>query len=311
MARQYLTALGDPSKRGNICSALENDVAQDAVMRLLQGLVLGGPAVAHVQDASPLLTVISRAGDVGGVTSVPSGTVKGRGLDGGGADELHGSHALRATGGATGGASSSFSSSFSSSSSSSFPSSPCGLMKQYFFPHLHDSGDDGGGWGGYGGGHGGGHGGSGGHGGGGRWGGHGGWGMGGSKSAAPNTSASSQSTSSSKSSAKTETLGRPRACFVAHVTTVDRDMAPGERFVKKWRVMNEGHTRWPKGCSLEHVGGDRLTTAKVMRCPMPEVLPGQCVDVSIDLVAPLRPGRHVAYYRLRDHEGTSALEVER
>lgn len=95
-------------------------------------------------------------------------------------------------------------------------------------------------------------------------------------------------------------LPKPALRFVKDITFPnDTSVHPGAQFVKVWRVRNDGAYPWPQGAVLVPAGGDDLTvpgTAPV-RVELPTLLPDQETDLSVELVAPTRPGRYTAYFR--------------
>jgi next-to-BRCA1 protein 1 len=80
-------------------------------------------------------------------------------------------------------------------------------------------------------------------------------------------------------------------------------MEPNQKFVKIWRMRNEGASVWEDNTCLVFVGGDTLSSSDAIVVPV-NVQPGQEVDLSIDMVAPSKPGRYVGYYRLQVPDGT-------
>lgn len=92
------------------------------------------------------------------------------------------------------------------------------------------------------------------------------------------------------------------ARFAKDVTIGDgTEIAGGASFVKTWRIRNEGGA-WPAGCVL------RLLTKHSDSMGSPETVPvlnegavvctGQEFDVSVPLIAPAKPGRYTAYYKM-------------
>ena len=81
--------------------------------------------------------------------------------------------------------------------------------------------------------------------------------------------------------------------FVADVTIPDNTvMAPGSRFTKTWRIRNDGNCTWGPGLTLHALwflyGTQLGAPAEV---PLKEnVPPGSTFDLSIDMVAPNKPG---------------------
>jgi len=95
------------------------------------------------------------------------------------------------------------------------------------------------------------------------------------------------------------------ARFVEDVTIQDGTFVDaGSKFVKTWRMLNEGSTAWPEGCKLTLVGGQEMTVGGISEVPVPKPpAPGESVEISVELVAPPRPGRYVSYWRLVDADG--------
>ena len=76
----------------------------------------------------------------------------------------------------------------------------------------------------------------------------------------------------------------------------DRTPFPaGSRFQKKWTMRNDGKTDWPRDTVLIQTNGDELnfftTVVGVVRA-------GADFEVTADLVAPAKAGRHTSYFRM-------------
>ncbi|GLD93912.1 hypothetical protein PINS_up002517 [Pythium insidiosum] len=91
--------------------------------------------------------------------------------------------------------------------------------------------------------------------------------------------------------------------FEADVTCPDGTLlAPSQSFDKVWRIKNGGPTKWPIGCKLICVGGDRMHAPESML--IPSVMPGSSIDVSLRMTAPAKAGRYTGYWRLSTEDGT-------
>merc|ERR1719484_64780 len=90
------------------------------------------------------------------------------------------------------------------------------------------------------------------------------------------------------------------ARFVRDVTIFDgTQMAPGTTFTKIWRLKNVGEVPWPPGARMLFVGGDQMTNE--MSVPLSRasaVMPGEEVDVAIEMTSPTEHGRYLGYWRL-------------
>lgn len=106
--------------------------------------------------------------------------------------------------------------------------------------------------------------------------------------------------------------------LVGDVTIPDgTKLAPGEKFVKTWKLQNNGSTAWPVGTRLVMIQGD--TMGPKSGTSVANTAPQGSVDVSgnicsfcavfIDLIAlvectaPLVAGRYVSYWRLVSPDG--------
>lgn len=91
------------------------------------------------------------------------------------------------------------------------------------------------------------------------------------------------------------------ARFVADVTVRDDTVMPGgKKFQKIWRMRNECSSPWPEGTRLTFVGGDNIAEGECTSVEVPSLAPGQETDISVNMIAPLKPGRYVSYWRLVD-----------
>ena len=105
----------------------------------------------------------------------------------------------------------------------------------------------------------------------------------------------------SQTPTKTPTPTQPicdTGSFVADVTVrPNTSFAPGERFVKTWRVQNTGECTWTPQYTLAFTGGEVMGGPFIVNLPG-TVNPGRSVDVSIELIAPQTPGYYQGYWKL-------------
>lgn len=91
--------------------------------------------------------------------------------------------------------------------------------------------------------------------------------------------------------------------FVKDVTVPDGMVfKPDRDFTKTWQVKNIGTCTWTKNYALVYVSGERMTGDKVTNLSR-SVAPGQTIDISIELTAPVEAGKHVGYWALRNASG--------
>ncbi|CUS05137.2 protein of unknown function [Candidatus Promineifilum breve] len=92
------------------------------------------------------------------------------------------------------------------------------------------------------------------------------------------------------------------AVFLSDVTYPDGSVvAAGARFAKMWRIRNAGSSTWGPGYALAFAGDNRMNGPDSL--PLPGALPGEVVEVSAPLEAPLAPGIHRSSWRARNPEG--------
>jgi biotin carboxyl carrier protein len=96
------------------------------------------------------------------------------------------------------------------------------------------------------------------------------------------------------------------ARFVKHVTVEDgSEICPGTPFVKTWRFRNEGTLPWPEQSVLLCVGkkADRMGVTSDSIVLERSVLPGEEIDVSVNMISPSGAGSYTGYWRLADPSG--------
>ncbi len=77
---------------------------------------------------------------------------------------------------------------------------------------------------------------------------------------------------------------------------------PGETFWKTWRIKNSSTCTWDATYKLVFWEGDLLGGAYVYNFPQPAI-PGEIVDVTIQLWAPSEDGSYRGYWRLQSPSG--------
>lgn len=93
------------------------------------------------------------------------------------------------------------------------------------------------------------------------------------------------------------------AAFVKDVTVPDGTVfAPNAQFTKTWRLQNVGSCTWTTSYALVFSSGNSMSGPAAVNLPG-TVAPGQFVDVSVKLTAPLADGQHVGYWMLRNASG--------
>lgn len=98
-------------------------------------------------------------------------------------------------------------------------------------------------------------------------------------------------------------IPKPNARFVSDVTIPDNTiMEPRKAFTKTWRVQNSGAVAWKRGTKLVFVKDNRMGAPESV--PVAEIKPNETVDISVDMVAPDKPGSYRSAWRLQAPDGT-------
>jgi hypothetical protein len=92
--------------------------------------------------------------------------------------------------------------------------------------------------------------------------------------------------------------GRPFDISVAD----ESHFYPGESFSKTWRLINAGSCEWTHEYSVVWFSGEDLGVNPVQTFGT-NVLPGQVIDISVDMVAPLVPGTYQSNWKFRNSQG--------
>lgn len=102
-----------------------------------------------------------------------------------------------------------------------------------------------------------------------------------------------------------QTSGEPcedKAAFYGDVTVPDGTaFQQGEKFVKTWKIRNEGSCTWGPDYSLVFSGGDIMGAP--LANPIPEVAPGEIAEISLELTTPSRGGAHQSDWEFQNANG--------
>ena len=97
---------------------------------------------------------------------------------------------------------------------------------------------------------------------------------------------------------------RECASFVADVTIADGSyVAPGSTFTKTWRIRNNGTTTWTTNYKLVFVSGTQMAKQSSVNLPY-NVMPGQTVDISVQMTAPAEAGSYKSNWMLMNESGS-------
>jgi uncharacterized protein YkwD len=91
------------------------------------------------------------------------------------------------------------------------------------------------------------------------------------------------------------------AVLIEDVTIPDgTQLAAGKSFTKTWKFKNTGTCPW-SGYTLAFVSGDRMAAPD--SAPVQQTLPGDFVNISVNLVAPSADGTYTGFFELRNADG--------
>ncbi len=79
-------------------------------------------------------------------------------------------------------------------------------------------------------------------------------------------------------------------------------MVPGESFSKTWRLENVGSCTWTRFYTLVFFSGNSLNAHQTHYLPA-EVDPGENIDLTVDMEAPMEEGEYQSNWMLRDADG--------
>lgn len=94
-----------------------------------------------------------------------------------------------------------------------------------------------------------------------------------------------------------------QAEFVKHLTIADGTaLTAGQPFAKIWQIKNSGTCTWTTDYSLVFYSGEAMSGPQSIGIQSP-VLPGDSVDLRVDLVAPLISAASVGNWVMSDNNG--------
>ena len=94
-----------------------------------------------------------------------------------------------------------------------------------------------------------------------------------------------------------------RASLVAETYPDDTAVARGTAFTKTWTLKNSGDCTWNASYSLIFVKGDAMGGGNTQPLPFASVAPGEIIQISLDLVAPLAGNTARGEWMLRNTSG--------
>ncbi|WP_160317456.1 NBR1-Ig-like domain-containing protein [Ornatilinea apprima] len=80
-------------------------------------------------------------------------------------------------------------------------------------------------------------------------------------------------------------------------------LRPGEPFTKTWRLVNVGLESWTPEFALVWFSGDTMSLYKEQSLRV-VVAPGEALELSVEMIAPEKPGSYQSNWKLRAADGT-------
>ena len=93
------------------------------------------------------------------------------------------------------------------------------------------------------------------------------------------------------------------ASFVSETIPDGTDFDPNEEFTKTWTLENSGSCTWDANYDVVFVEGDAMDAPASMSLTSGTVKPGETIKITMELEAPITPGRHRGEFKLRDQNG--------
>nr|CAB3256067.1 uncharacterized protein C6orf106 homolog [Phallusia mammillata] len=89
----------------------------------------------------------------------------------------------------------------------------------------------------------------------------------------------------------------PSMAFVRDVTIGEGEAVPPDtEFLKTWRLHNNGDERWPMGCTLRFVNGEKMEAPDWVA--VSELQPSDTIDISVRMRSPSVAGLHQGQWRI-------------
>lgn len=90
--------------------------------------------------------------------------------------------------------------------------------------------------------------------------------------------------------------------FTGETVPDGTDFAPGQTFVKTWKLKNNGTSTWTTAYSFVFIDGSQMGGQASLPLNS-QVAPGQTVDLAVNLTAPSTAGTHTGYWKMKNATG--------
>ncbi len=117
-------------------------------------------------------------------------------------------------------------------------------------------------------------------------------------------SATPEPTSSpTRTPTQTEQTPCDRAAFVSETIPDGTNFNPGQAFTKTWTLKNTGSCTWNANYDVVFSSGASMGAPAAKQLTSGTVGPGQSIQISLDLTAPMAAGTHRGEFKLRNGNG--------
>jgi len=94
-----------------------------------------------------------------------------------------------------------------------------------------------------------------------------------------------------------------RASFVTETILDNTKMSPGQAFTKTWTLKNNGSCTWNASYSVVFDHGEAMGALAVSPLTTGDIVPGQDVQVAVNLTAPNQSGTYQGFFMLKNQNG--------
>ncbi len=101
----------------------------------------------------------------------------------------------------------------------------------------------------------------------------------------------------------TNKAGCNQAAFVSETIPDGTDFEPGKNFTKTWTLKNDGSCTWNAEYDVVFVKGAAMDAAAATPLTTGTIAPGETVQISLELKAPVAAGEHRGEFKLRNQNG--------
>lgn len=102
---------------------------------------------------------------------------------------------------------------------------------------------------------------------------------------------------------QTQQIACNQAAFISETIPDGTDFDPGENFTKTWTLKNTGSCTWTAEYDVVFVEGDAMDAPAATQLTSGAVAPGETVQISLELEAPVAAGAHRGDFKLRNQHG--------